>query len=52
MPIINNINFNRNLGMVVQNGNLITTYWNEYGMLEQQYNLLKNDIVHVAIAIS
>jgi hypothetical protein len=35
MPIINNINVNKDLGLVVWRGDLITIDWNEYDMLDQ-----------------
>jgi len=39
-------NTNKNLRMILHHGDFVTIDWNELGLLDQQFNLLHNDIMH------
>jgi len=44
--ILNNIDMNRNLRMIFHHCDFVTIDWNELGLLDQQFSLLQNDIMH------
>jgi len=51
-PILNNIHMNRNLRMIFHHGDFITIDWNELGLLDQQFSLFQNEIMHGKFVIS
>ncbi len=40
-PIFNNISMNRNPWLIVQSDDFITTYWNEFNLMDQNFSLLQ-----------
>jgi hypothetical protein len=50
--IFNNIDMNRNLRMIFHHDDSITIDWNELGLLDQQFSLFQNDIMHGKFVIS